>query len=282
MSNKIIIRADANSWLGSGHVIRCLSISKELVRFGYKTFFAVSDEEAKCFVEQRGGSASVISGDPSHFVFDDGARIVHFANEVGAEIVLIDSYAVTDEFFAGIASKKASCKIAYIDDLYTFERGHLIRPHRWPVDLLIDYLLYADPRSYKNIYGGTDTETLIGPAFAPIRSHFANFTGESAYNGENILITTGSMNPGNLLERIVDACLELPSCKTINVVVGSQASFVPPSEDRRISVLRGIDDLAPYMQKADLVVSAAGTTLYELSAVGVPTLAILMVFKSLD
>lgn len=274
---KVLIRTDANSKLGSGHVIRCLSISEELIRFGYEAVFVVSNEESKCFVEQRGGLTFIISGDPSYFTFEDGVNLAHFANEIEAEIILVDSYAVTDGFFDGIASKRTFNKIAYIDDLYTFEYGHLPEPHFWPVDFLIDYLFHADPDLYEKNYACTNTELLIGPAFAPIRSHFKNYLGESSYNGENILVTTGSVNPCNLLERIVDACLGLPSCKTINVVVGSQASFTLFSNDQRIRVLQGIDDLAPYMQKADLVVSAAGTTLYELCAVGVPTLAIIMV-----
>lgn len=274
---KVIIRTDANSKLGSGHVIRCLSISEEFIRFGYETVFVVSDEEAECFVEKRGGLTFIISGDPSRFTFEDGANLAHFANEIEAEIILVDSYAVTDGFFDGIASTRTFNKIAYIDDLYTFEYGHLPEPHLWPVDFLIDYLFHADLDLYEKGYASANTELLIGLAFTPIRSHFAHCSGKSSYNGENILVTTGSMNPCNLLERIVDACLELPSCKAINVVIGSQASFALSSNDRRIRVLQGIDDLAPYMQKADLVISAAGTTLYELSAVGVPTFAIAMV-----
>ena len=46
------------------------------------------------------------------------------------------------------------------------------------------------------------------------------------------------------------------------------------AQEPSVHVFRNLDDLAPLMREADLVVSAAGTTLYELCAVGVPTVTV--------
>lgn len=52
-------------------------------------------------------------------------------------------------------------------------------------------------------------------------------------------------------------------------------------EEPSIRAFRGLDDLSPLMREADLVVSAAGTTLYELCAAGVPTVAVPIVDNQL-
>ena len=62
---------------------------------------------------------------------------------------------------------------------------------------------------------------------------------------------------------------------------GSAWQLGVPAERPAVRVLRGLTDLAPLMREADLVVSAAGTTLYELCAVGVPTVAVPIVDNQL-
>lgn len=54
-----------------------------------------------------------------------------------------------------------------------------------------------------------------------------------------------------------------------------------PGQGPSIRVLQGLSDLSPLMREADLVVSAAGATLYELCAVGVPTVAVPIVDNQL-
>lgn len=53
------------------------------------------------------------------------------------------------------------------------------------------------------------------------------------------------------------------------------------AQEPLVHVSRNSDDLAPLMREADLVVSAAGITLYELCAVGVPTVAVPIVDNQL-
>lgn len=53
------------------------------------------------------------------------------------------------------------------------------------------------------------------------------------------------------------------------------------AQEPSVHVFRNLDDLAPLMREADLVVSAAGITLYEPCAVGVPTFAVPIVDNQL-
>ncbi len=92
---------------------------------------------------------------------------------------------------------------------------------------------------------------------------------------ENILITTGSTNKNRLLERLVDICLHAAPQAELSVVVGKMASYEGVLT-ANVSVLHNVSDMAALMGNADLALSAAGSTLYELAVVGVPTVAIAM------
>ena len=101
----------------------------------------------------------------------------------------------------------------------------------------------------------------------------------------NILVTTGSTNPAGSLERIVRACrMAFPSAR-VKATVGRFAHFdagMYGFGQKRVKLLHGVSDLAPLMREADLVVSAAGTTLYELCAAGVPSFAVPIVENQLE
>ena len=49
----IWIRADANKEIGSGHMMRCLSVAEALKKRGEQVIFVVADEEATQLLAQR-------------------------------------------------------------------------------------------------------------------------------------------------------------------------------------------------------------------------------------
>ena len=153
--------------------------------------------------------------------------------------------------------------------------GYSSIPQQRAVDVVVNYSFSASAAVYRKVYGDACVVCLVGPFFAPIRGQFERRLGARSPRVENILITTGSTNKNRLLERLVDICLHAAPQAELSVVVGKMASYEGVLT-ANVSVLHNVSDMAALMGNADLALSAAGSTLYELAVVGVPTVAIAM------
>lgn len=274
----LLIRADANSKLGSGHVMRCAAIAREVESRNVRVLFAVSESTSAELVAAQGLDSVLVGGDSFNYSREDAKSLVDVARRFSADTILVDSYAANEVFLSALSglAKRGSIKTAYMDDLFTYERGYLRSPIAFPVDLLINYGLSARKDAYDEAYNGTDTETLIGPRFAPVREEFRRAAFSVSDSVESVLVTCGSTNQHCFLEQVVSSCVNAVPNAIVNVVVGPQARYDQP-ESARVRIHRNVSDMASLMAEADIAVSAAGSTLYELAAIGMPTLALPMV-----
>lgn len=268
----VAIRLDAGPRVGSGHAVRCMAVAGELMALGCDVTFLVADED--CAKSLRAGewTVEVAGGDSLRYTAEDGLRLASLCSG-RFDALIIDSYAITRAFFEGLGNPGfAAC---LVDDMYTFSDGALDAPLAWPVDLVVNYGFPADGDAYARAYAGRETRLLVGPEFAPVRPSFRD--GARAPVGgpvERILVTSGSTNPDGALERMVCGCLQAAPGTAVDVVVGALADFdTERFRGRPVAVHRGLTDLSPLMADADIAVSAAGSTLYELSCMGVPTAA---------
>lgn len=269
-----LIRVDANARIGSGHAMRCLTIAARIRSDKQPVTFAVSDGESYSFLKSLGEEPLMLGGTATELSAADGAALAESAAKIHAKHVLIDSYGVDDAFFNTLSATMSQNAITtYIDDMYTYSTGILEQPHRWAVDNLINYSFYADAGLYEAVYESSDTTLLLGPDYAPIREQF--FIKEHAQHEglERVVVMTGSTNPNHALEHMVVSCRDALPSAHIDIILGHNATFTGQL-DRKMSLHRGLTDLSELMHSADLAVSAAGTTLYELWAAKVPTIAI--------
>lgn len=275
MNKLLVIRIDGNPQIGSGHVMRCSAIARQAMEDGSHVLFAVSDDVSRARVEQQGFNACVIEGDALAFDRKDGAELAAFARDRGATAILVDSYAVTDGFFSGLYDglSGSGIRVGYMDDAYTFEYGILDHPHKWPVDVLVNYTFGFSVSDYRTLYGA-ETKCLIGPQFAPIRPGFSSGKNREIFTDvRRALVTTGSTNPNGVLERLVAALVDALPGVQLDVVVGGQAEYVGKT-GTNINLLHNVQDMASLMCSCDMAVSAAGSTLYELCATGTPSIAV--------
>lgn len=276
----VYFRVDGDSSIGAGHIVRCVSIAQEVEAQGGKAVFVSTNEESVKILQKYNFGPLLVGGDSRQFGKFDAQKLASVMNE-GAT-VLVDSYGVTDEFFDTCAD--LGLKVAYIDDMYTFETGSLSDPVRRNARMLINYSFGFSEEDYDNVYKGTSTKLLIGPKYAPVRKVFREKVGQYQVRDkvENVLITTGSTNPNKSLEKMAQGCRDALSDAHISVVVGPNASFDGSLVSKlNLHLIKGATDLSEYMLASDLVISAAGTTLYELYTLGVPTIAVPIVENQL-
>lgn len=276
----VMVLANGGKHVGWGHIMRCCSIARELEGNGAKVYFAVRNDDSVSLVRSMGYNAFLVET-PSFASETAVSLVADIALLAGANAILVDSYDVGSVFFQGL--HQMPLRIGYIDDLYLDAEGQLEKPKQFDVDLLINYGLSANVADYDIMYCGKQTRCLTGPRYVPVRQAFIHERSSVRKKVESILITTGSTNPNQALERMVLACRELPTNVEINVVIGKNSSLnLSSSVDSRLIKHAGVNDLSDLMRRADIALSSAGSTLYELACVGVPTIALPIVQNQLS
>lgn len=263
MEYTIYFRVDMNKEIATGHMMRCLSIADELRNMGGKAVFILADDNACDYLNVRGFDYVVIGT-----VWNDmDAEIPIMQNLIhdhDIEILVIDSYYATEKY---LRSMTEITYTLYIDDL---NRTDIF------TNAVLNYTIYSKTDIYSSY--NKNIKLMIGTSYVPLRKVYSNLQPPVIKEKiSNILILSGGGDPYGT----VDQCLEV-LCVDRDVVIhavcgrySKQANdLIDKYKDfNNVKIHDSVDDIEVYMQKADLCISAAGTTLYELCACGTPTLS---------
>jgi spore coat polysaccharide biosynthesis predicted glycosyltransferase SpsG len=245
----IIVRADANEKIATGHLMRCLAVAAECRR-----------RAPICFVLADETSAGLLKKLCPHWqdyeikilntpYGDLAAELPVFLQILAADevkAVFIDSYAVTADYLAAVNEK---ARTYYLDDLKAFA---------YPVHRVINY---------------NDD-----PAYAPLREQFRHVPYKVREKIADVLVTTGGCDEEGMTEAIFrEAGSVLTETVNFHAVIGALNRHRDRLEelaaaDARLILYENRTDMAAIMQGCDLAISTAGSTIYELCAVGVPTI----------
>lgn len=270
----VYLRADGNDDIATGHLMRCLSIARALRRRKAVAAFIVSDNFSVSLLsnmftqEERTERAFPILQLQTDYKHPEQelSAMQSILSAHNAAAVLVDSYFATPQYLDAL---RKLTRTAYIDDLQTFDP---------PADLVINYDLEVD----KSFYTKAD-RLLSGSAYTPLRRQFSACPYHVWDTVRDLFLSTGGTDPfniaGGLLKRLTAS--DLWKDVTFHVLTGPmhvhRAELLDMAEaDGRIVLCEGIQDMASLMASCDLAFSAGGTTLYELCAVGVPSVSYTM------
>ncbi len=274
----VLIRADGNSSIGTGHVMRCLSIADALKRKHKEVIFATADDSMKIIIEDRGFSCYVLDSDYMNLKTDfNNEQFLELINK--SSNILVDSYYVSEEYFKSLRDYAFNKMIIYMDDFC--EKAY-------PVDMVINYNIYADCDKYADLYRtkNYNTEFVIGSRFAPLRREFSKTKRIGIKEKiSDALIMTGGADIHHTALGLIKTLKEYRNNQSGNILDNICFHFVvgAMSEDydnilneirgiNNIVIHRNVKDMISLMLSCDIAVSAAGTSLYELCACGVPTI----------
>lgn len=255
----ILIRADSNEHIGTGHVMRCLSIAESFKAHGYEVVFITADHSGDKLL----GENQVICLESSwNDLETETQKLLSLIIAHDPDLLLLDSYYATDRYISRLYEK---VPVAYIDDFNTTSLN---------LEYLINYNIYANTMDY-SAYEGKETKLLLGPEFAPLRNEFKDLPTHRIKAVSDIMISAGGADPERITERIMESiCSEYPDIR-FHFIVGA----LNPRMDRIKSIAKentiihiNERQMSNLMQYCDIAVSAAGTTLYELCAAGIPTI----------
>lgn len=288
----IYIRTDGNTQIATGHLVRCLSIARALKGNAHVSFL-VSDTESFLLLQNFFDMPEEF---PVHILENAGynkpeaelSSLIPFGapaacpeNDASRPVLFIDSYFVTERY---LTSLKPYFKLAYIDDLRKFD---------YPVELVVNYdLLTPKTRQAYELFYSRAGQKLLGGSYAPLRTQFQcrqpkagdfDLSLKSVPDSGtcHILLTTGGSDPYHTCLRLTRYLLNYYSYGYhYHIVAGrlntDKEALTSLSENSPVTIHENVSDMAGLMASCDLAVSAAGTTLYELCATGVPSASLII------
>ena len=255
----VLIRADGNERIGSGHIMRTKSIAAQLKGLGAKVLYALADERGKRLINNE--FQSVILSSNYECLDDEIDALSSVVKEQEIKLILLDSYFVTPKYFKEL---KKLAKVAYIDDLDAFA---------YECEALINYGAFFDKNEYK-ARQNLAKKHFLGSEFAPLRAEFRS-TQKSSKNTQKkqVLLTTGNTDLLGIMPRLLEAFLSDESLKNLEFLAISGAFnehenklLALSAKHKNIKVLKNPENMAQIMAEADFVLSAGGSTLYELAS----------------
>ena len=250
---RLAVRADASAGLGLGHAMRCLALAQGWI--------------------DSGGTAVLISQDPPQSIVTrwaaEGVPVMSpetyrsSAQPVADWLVIDGPHLTRDIDFPPATS------ILMIDD----DGGR----DRYTCDLLLNQNPSAEPALYT---GKTDGRLLLGPAHALLRRDIRAWRGwrrPIAPVVSSLLITFGGSDPGCHTERALDALALLPRDLdlAVRLLVGGGNPRLADLRNRAahlsgVEVIHDAQDVGALIRQSDMVLSAAGSTLWELAVMATP------------
>ncbi len=302
LNMKVIFRADASVQIGTGHVMRCLTLAQELTTQGKRCQFICREHEGnlialirtKGFVvhvlppEHQVGicaePASVASGEELKHAAWLGASQAQDALACNALLaqepvdwLVVDHYALDARWEEAMAP--CFRRLMVIDDLA--DRRHAC-------SVLLDQTYGRDPKDYEHLVS-KGCKLLCGSQYALLRPEFAQLRAYSLQRRaqpslRELLVTMGGVDKDNATGRVLQALrsCNLPDDCRITVVMGATSPWLDavriaaeqlPWTSR---MLVAVEDMAQLMAESDLAIGAAGATSWERCCLGLPTLMLIL------
>jgi len=270
---RVFFRADASRSIGSGHIMRCLTLAHALKLRGAQVLFI----------------CRAADGDLGALLRDHGIDIVWLVEpfaESDAEqsLAVMASYAVNaddwvvlDHYGLGhpweSTIRRSGLRILAIDDLAD-------RPH--DCDVLLDQNLVADYRTRYAGLVGPETVTLLGPRYAMLHLSYrkAHKTVRRRIGKpRRILVFFGAADLPDMTTRVVEALLRHPETRTIDMVIGAvnpkrDLLLSLAATDSRVVAHTHLPSLTDLMSQADLSIGAGGATSWERLCLGLPAVVV--------
>jgi UDP-2,4-diacetamido-2,4,6-trideoxy-beta-L-altropyranose hydrolase len=299
---KVAFRADASLKIGTGHVMRCLTLADALAARGADCQFICREHEGNLIevIQGKGYVAHILpvvpsagadstAPDPdaqppldhSHWLGatqkQDAEACAPILTAQNPDWLIVDHYALDARWERVLAPHYN--KLMVIDDLAD-------RPHA--CDLLLDQTFGREAADYRALVPNA-CRLLCGSQFALLRPEFAALRPYSLQRRarpslRELLITMGGVDKDNATGQVLQALrtCRFPSEGRITVVMGETAPW--RDEVRKQAhdmpcptrVLAGVGDMAQLMADSDLAIGAAGATSWERCCLGLPTIMLVL------
>ena len=283
---KIAFRADSSAVIGSGHVMRCLTLARMLRERGGDVSFVCRDQPGNLIptLKQSGirtlalprpaGDTSVAGG-YAWLGVSPAADAVQTLDALGTERpawLIVDHYSLGSEWEKRLRPQVT--KLLAIDDLAN-------RDHDCDVLLDQNFSAQGKVRYARRVPKGC--KVLVGPRYALMHPEFAvrrKALRACRGSAKRVFVFFGGADPHNATAVALDALSE-PALQhlDVDVVVGTSNPHLKNIERQaaarpRTVVHESAAHLADMLSEADLAIGAGGATTWERMCIGIPTVMV--------
>lgn len=266
---RILFLADAGAKVGGGHIMRCLTLAGALTRAGAECAFVAGPAAWVVLDNFAQAPVEVFPLDEEPSASELASAGANTARSWSADAIVADHYGFSPRDDATLDA--ASARLLIIDDL---RRQHA---H----GLVLDSNIGRKPADYPG------REVLAGPRFALVRPAFAALRPATLARRaagtapSRVLVSLGLTDAGAITGRVVRALLPTLGEMALDVVIGGEAASRGELEalartDARVSLHVDARDMAALIAAADIAVGAGGSSAWERSSLGLPSLTVIV------
>ncbi len=290
---EIAFRVDASSKIGTGHVMRCLTLAKALDKNNVKISFICREANGSMhdYIRKEGFLVTTLPEDKNQFNIEaydpphahwlgtswkkDAEETIDILNSK-IDFLIVDHYAIDYRWHEALREKAKYLMV--IDDL---------ADRKLSCDILLDQTHGRNKDDYEYLVPN-NCKLLLGSDYALLRDEFfamrlKAIKKRDEYSQLNrILISVGGMDPYNYTQKILKALEEVKWNKDpiIDVVVGNnkdqlnEIHHISNNHKLAINVIQDSKNMSELMVCADLAIGAGGSSSWERCCLGLPSLLI--------
>jgi len=269
-SKALVIRADASAEIGAGHVMRCLALAKAWQNTGGSVTYLMA-ECVPALEEKLAGEGVAVRriaaapGTPA-----DAEQTAAAASRASAAWLVVDGYRFAPDYVRKL--KAAGLRILFLDDDGRFDS--------YSADVILNQNISARPAMYDK--REPFTQLLLGPEYILLRPEFLAEprAREHPAVGRKVLLTMGGSDPENVTGKVLTALSCVQRDVESRVVIGSGNQRLEELQALAATLAPGVklecspENMAPLMGWADVAISGAGSTCWELAHMGLPAIVI--------
>jgi len=290
---KVVIRADASLQMGTGHIMRCLTLAEALKKEAVEVEFICREHEGNLIERIKLQDFKVhVLPLSQNIAIDDGlygsqwlganqqedaALCLPILEKIKPDWLIVDHYSL-DQTWQSVLAECFS-KLMVIDDLAN-------RKHQ--CDILLDQTYGRKESDYTGLVPKRSL-LLLGSEYALLRPEFTEWREYSLQRRikptfKKLLITMGGVDADNVTGELLDVLkgCSLPKELEINIVMGATALHLKKIQQQaellpyKTNVLVDVSNMAEIMANADLAIGAAGATTWERCCLGLPTIQVVL------
>mgnify|MGYP006414599869 FL=1 len=275
---KVVFRVDASLEMGTGHVMRCLTLANELKQQNHEIVFICRELTGNLILLIKYPVLVLPKNDNFQ---SDGLYLnwLGVTQEQDAEqtikvipknidLLIVDSYALDEIWHKQL--KPYTKKIMVIDDL---------ADRQFDCNVLLNQNLGTQIEDYKDKVLN-NCELLLGCDYALLRPEFPNLRENALIKRKNTKVIKNiliSMGGSDITNKTYDILQEVSDDLNIVVILGGISPHNKiiknyAKSKKNVKVVVDADNISSLMFDADLAIGAGGSTSWERCCLGLPTL----------